>query len=139
MKLRRLMSQLSQIKLSYNAWKVNQRMNVYISMTLISMLFMYFSQKNQNHKRYRATIWLICSMIPFALVSGLRYYVGTDYASYLRPWSYIGSVFSGRDRVMEPLYRLMVIIGYKLNSTQVVFFETALIFAIFSFLFIKEY
>jgi len=122
-------------------------MNVYIGMTVISLIFMYYAEKKYNRiNTYRRKGWyiierwklyLFLAIIPSVLVAGLRYNVGTDYMVYLRTNHYIGSVFAGSPCSMEPIFRIMVEIGYRLNSTQIVFFEIALIFSFFSYGFIK--
>lgn len=52
-------------------------MHVYIIMLLISLLFIYLSEKNR--KKSLKIIFYIAAAIPFILVSALRYDVGTDY------------------------------------------------------------
>ena len=121
-------------------------MIIYIGMTIISLLFMYFAEKkyvpSKRKKWYLVPEWKVYfffSMLPSLFVAGFRYNVGTDYIGYLRMDHYIGSVFAGHPRSMEPIYRILVEIGYRLNSTQVVFFLNALIFSIFAFAFIKQF
>lgn len=122
-------------------------------MTLISMLIAKVAQGYYrkeitiiaDHKINRGKISLkkwkiyIClSALPSILIAGLRMEVGSDYVNYLKPNMYIGSVFCGEPISMEPLYRALVEIGYKLGNEQIVFFLTAFIFSYFMYRFICE-
>ena len=52
-------------------------MYVYIIMLIISLFFIFLSEKSNNKKT--KILYAILSVIPFILVSALRYDVGTDY------------------------------------------------------------
>lgn len=52
-------------------------MHIYIFMLVISLLFIYLSEKTNN--KVLKTILCILSAVPFILISVLRYDVGTDY------------------------------------------------------------
>ena len=117
-------------------------MIVYVTMVLTALLISLkcyqrsvpdggLSPKQSLFKIRKRTINVVALAIPFTLIAGLRYNVGTDYITYLYRFHYIGSVFAGQPRKMEPLYRAVVEFGHFFNSTQLVFFLTALIFSIF--------
>ncbi|WP_072557613.1 EpsG family protein [Lactiplantibacillus plantarum] len=76
---------------------------------------------------------LILAVTPFFLIGALRYLVGTDYQTYL--WNQIPGVLqNGWSDNVAPLYRLVIIVGSKLGSTQFIFVLTSLIIAIFLYL-----
>ncbi|SEQ68019.1 MULTISPECIES: EpsG family protein [Butyrivibrio] len=118
-------------------------MIVYVMMTLMSTMFIGVAQYNYSLTLKRVNIvsnrhgikmkkwklFAILSVFPFAFVSGLRVNVGTDYTTYLRSDMYIGSVFAGNSIKMEPIYRIIVEIGRIMNSVQLVFFLTSVIFS----------
>ena len=52
-------------------------MYVYVIMLLFSLLFILLAEKSNNNKAKK--IWTLLSVVPFILVSALRYDVGTDY------------------------------------------------------------
>lgn len=119
-------------------------------MTIMSALIMeiaqryYYPQENSISKNSHGLYikkWKfyagLGSVLPI-LIAGFRVNVGTDYLNYLKPNMYIGSVFNKKPISMEPIYRLVVEIGYRLNSVQFVYFFTALIFTYFMYKFICE-
>lgn len=124
-------------------------MLVYISMTVLTCLFAAYAEKLYRKSTNKTvltctptpgiSLWAllaIAAIVPSVLVSGLRFEVGTDYLVYLRDNHIIGSVFAGKSYDTEPLYRLIVQIGYLFNSKQLIFFLTSLLFSVFIFCFI---
>lgn len=54
-------------------------MHIYLVMTTISILLSYNGLKTLKNNKKKGYIYIICSGVPFLLVSCLRYNVGTDY------------------------------------------------------------
>lgn len=126
-------------------------MFVYVSMIALTCLLAGHAERAYR-KSVRKTafscrpalnvsLWALiaaAAVIPSVLVGGLRFEVGTDYLVYLRENHIIGSVFAGKPIDTEPLYRVIVEIGYFFRSEQLVFFITALLFSVFIFRFIFD-
>ncbi len=125
-------------------------MAVYLIMTAMSVVLAMYAQKfykkahggddieTKDAKDFKWIIFAVLAVLPTLLVSGLRYYVGTDYATYLRDTGYIGSVFKGEPAKMEWGYRLLVELAALVDSKQLVFFVSAVIFSVFIFLFVYK-
>lgn len=76
---------------------------------------------------------LLISFLPFFLLGALRYFVGTDYETYINNQipAVLGNGWAGN---VAPLYRLIIVMGSKLGSTQWIFVLTSLLVAIFMYL-----
>lgn len=76
---------------------------------------------------------MVLAISPFFFIGSLRYLVGTDYQTYL--WNQIPGVLkNGWSDNVAPLYRLVIIAGSKLGSTQFIFVITSLLVSIFLYL-----
>lgn len=123
-------------------------MIVYLGMVLLTLIIAHFMpsmracERNVRRTSFfsvkKRSLFFLLLMLPSVLVSGLRYYVGTDYTTYLGRYHCIGSVFANRPRSMEPLYRVVVEIGHFFNSQQLVFFITAFLFSFFIYKFLVD-
>lgn len=79
----------------------------------------------------KLSLYIFLAAVPLILVSGFRLNVGTDYSTYLRLDSYIGSVFFGLNPVhCEPLYLLIIKFAKLFDNYQLVYFLTGLFFSI---------
>lgn len=129
-------------------------MYIYLGMFLISEFFclLYRQYKKSADRtvviRYKnfagarfslfsfSDILLVISAIPFLLVASLRYYVGTDYGTYLR--LQIPEVMRGINWRVELLYRYVIKLGMFLGHTQWVFAITHLLIIYFVWKAIKK-
>ena len=125
-------------------------MIVYLSMMLLSTLCAAIAarlyrhacpngavpQKTRGVQRWEVFAFL--AILPFFLVAAVRFKVGTDYTVYLKPKSYIGSVFLDKPKRMEPFFRLCAEIAKLTDNKQVAFALVALVFTVFTFLFVYE-
>ena len=80
---------------------------IYIYATILSVALMFFSEcirKNERLRCYRicSAYFAALSFLPLALVSGFRYYVGTDYGAYESMFRY------GVSDGIEPGFELCV-------------------------------
>lgn len=80
---------------------------IYIYATILSVALMFFSEcirKNERLRCYRicSAYFAALSFLPLALVSGFRYYVGTDYGAYESMFRY------GVSDGIEPGFELFV-------------------------------
>ena len=81
-------------------------MAVYIIMTIISMLFAGYAQNVKEVKSLDSTYRIlgVMAFLPFAVVSALRYQVGTDWPIYN---DYFHSIPAGGKKFTEPLFNLL--------------------------------
>lgn len=77
-------------------------MIVYISMLLISIFFLYIAGK--MHKKWERVVCYILAVLPFFLVSALRYDLGTD---YLRRYHY------DYNRIAQGIYVKNLELGFQ--------------------------
>ncbi len=103
-------------------------MIVYITATIISMLFANYAANCKHLPELRKTYITLCigSFLPFFLVSALRYDVGTDYDFIYKKYFYY--INEGTDKFTEPLFNFINIVAYHIKQDPVV------MFAIVSFL-----
>ena len=80
-------------------------MIVYISMLIISLLFCFLYLKTKDKKR--KIIFAILSSIPFIVVAGIRYDVGTDYMFRYVP-DYINILNGNNVENLEILFLLLI-------------------------------
>lgn len=76
---------------------------------------------------------LLISFLPFFLLGALRYFVGTDYQTYIN-YQIPAVLKNGWAGNVAPLYRLVIVMGSKLGSTQWIFVLTSLLVTIFMYL-----
>ena len=80
-------------------------MLVYIGMIIISLVFAILANKTKS--KIRKIIYYIGICIPFIIVSGIRYDVGTDYMFRYVP-NYI-SISEGKNVTsLEPIFLLII-------------------------------
>lgn len=119
-------------------------MLTYFGMILVCMLLTHLFMRSTRLARSgifqpreipvkrKLSLYIFLAAVPLILVSGFRFNVGTDYSTYLRLDSYIGSVFFGLNPVhCEPLYLLIIKFAKLFDNYQIVYFLTGLCFAVF--------
>lgn len=103
-------------------------MLVYISVTVLSILFAYISVKINNDKQidnsgryFMHKLFALLSFVPLTVIMAVRYYVGTDYGSYY-------SFFYSVPQFVESGFRLLVDVTKTFsNDPQSVFVVSAVI------------
>jgi len=94
-------------------------MIVYILMVLLSMLFCYFYERSDTKLKKR--IFSILSFLPFFIVSGFRYGVGTDYLFRYAPDYLI--IYEGGDVPnLEFIVKLIIRICTSFTRDYTIFF-----------------
>lgn len=93
---------------------------------------------NIYNKKSYITIAVICSALPFIVISSLRYFVGTDYGTYSR--YQIPMVLNNKEVKVEILYRYLIKLGNYIYSSnyQVIFILTALLVVLITFKYIYD-
>lgn len=94
-------------------------MHIYIIMFLLSIILAYLSMKVKN--KYYKIILQVGAIVPFVLVSAIRYDVGTDYFYRYVP-NYLIFVKGGYVDSLEPLFILLIKICVKFSDSYVLLF-----------------
>lgn len=104
-------------------------MLIYIGMTALAILFAFFSTKTEN--RVKKTIFFILTLLPFIIVSSIRYDVGTDFS-----FRYSTDFYKVADGIkienLEPGFILLIkfCLIFSRNS-QILFFVTSALITFF--------
>ena len=119
-------------------------MSIYISMSLLSLIFSMLFDYSKDKDRYavwlRRVVFVLASM-PIILVAGLRYDVGTDYINIY--WNYFLALLGGGDKVSGTtveldigLYFFVKVLQIFTNKPESFFFVSSIIiyFAITSYI-----
>ena len=112
-------------------------MLVYISMIALAILFSYLFSRTDKKKN--KIIYFILTMLPFIIVSAIRYDVGTDYFFRYVP-NYNTFVAGGTVDSLEILFRWMIKLCTCISDDYIILFaitsiiiNTLIISAIFKF------
>lgn len=112
-------------------------MYIYLIMFLVSILFAYLSTKTKN--KYYKLIMQGLAIIPFVLVSAIRYDVGTDYFFRYVP-NYLVFVNGGNVDSLEPLFVILIkmCVGFS-DSYVALFVVTSIIINVLTMVTIFKY
>ena len=112
-------------------------MIVYLSMFIISVFFAILSEK--SGKKVSKIIFQFLAMLPFILVSSLRYNVGTDY-SYRYVPNYLDFVNGKSVPSLEPLFVLLIKVCIFFTSNPTILFViTSILINFITFYMIFKY
>lgn len=106
-------------------------MTIYIPMIIISLIFSFLTQKVKNRKLY--IVLAIISALPFAIVSSIRYDVGTDYLyRYVNDYNVL--LKGGDVKNLEIGFKILVQFCIIITKNyQILFVLTSCIITIFIF------
>ena len=109
-------------------------MAVYIIMTIISMLFAGYAQNVKEVESLDSTYRIlgVMAFLPFAVVSALRYQVGTDWPIYN---DYFHSIPAGGKKFTEPLFNLLNRFLYHFTQNSYILFAVVAVLLL-SFMFL---
>lgn len=113
-------------------------MTTYLIMLIISVFFATCARKLQYETKYRRVyyVYAILSVLPFMLVSAVRYKVGTDWPIYDE---YFYAINKGTNSFREPLFNLLNRIIYLFtDNSQFLFIAVAIITLSFTFVAIYQ-
>lgn len=104
-------------------------MIVYIIMIMISLFFTYLSVKTED--KLQKIVYIVLTMIPFIVVSGFRYDVGTDYLYRYVPD--FNSIANGIDvENLEKGFKLIIKLCLLFsNNSQLLFIITSILITVF--------
>lgn len=108
-------------------------MIVYLMMLIVSVFFASCARKLQYETKYRNAYcaYAILSVLPFLIVSSLRYRVGTDWFIYDE---YFYAINAGTNSFKEPIFNLLNRIIYLFtDNSQFLFIAVAVITLSFTF------
>ena len=91
----------------------------YILMITISVIFAILENNEDN--KVKKNVYRICIIVPFFLISGLRYKVGTDYMFRYVP-NYLTILHGGNVESLEILFRILIKLAILLNSDYATLF-----------------
>lgn len=112
-------------------------MTIYVLAFLLSSAIVKIGMRSKRYQSGKHWPTAILSMLPLFFLSAFRYYVGTDYGSYLRAFF---SISNGRTVEMEWLYVWINRIIYRLGGGyEWVFIITSAIVLVPTFLHIFDY
>lgn len=104
-------------------------MVVYLTMFILAEICAIYTNKKNR--------FFYLSALPFLVVASMRYYVGTDYGTYLR--LQIPEVLYGIYDRVELLYRYVIKLGDAMGNYQWIFVLTHLLILFFLWKHLKEY
>ena len=109
-------------------------MAVYIIMTIISMLFAGYAHNVKDVESLDSTYRIlgVMAFLPFAVVSALRYQVGTDWPIYN---DYFHSIPAGGKKFTEPLFNLLNRFLYHFTQNSYILFAVVAVLLL-SFMFL---
>ncbi|MBR6666262.1 MAG: EpsG family protein [Lachnospiraceae bacterium] len=108
-------------------------MAIYLIMLVVSVFFASCARKLQYEIEYRKAYYVygLLSVLPFLVVSAIRYRVGTDWYIYDR---YFHAIHEGTNSFREPLFNLLNRIIYLFtDNSQFLFIAVAIITLGFTF------
>lgn len=108
-------------------------MTTYLIMLVVSVFFASCARRLQYETEYRKAYYVygILSVLPFLMVSSIRYRVGTDWPIYDE---YFHAINEGTNSFREPLFNLLNRIIYLFtNDSQLLFVTVAVITLSFTF------
>lgn len=102
----------------------------YILMITISVIFAIL--ENNEDDKVKKNVYRICIIVPFFLISGLRYKVGTDYMFRYVP-NYLTILHGGNVESLEILFKILIKVSILLNSDYATLFilSSAIIIGLF--------
>ena len=113
-------------------------MTIYLIMLIVSVFFASCARKVQYETEYKKAYYTygVLSVIPFIIVSSIRYEVGTDWYIYDQ---YFKAINEGTNSFREPIFNwLNRAIHLFTNESQLLFVSVAMITLSFTFLAIYQ-
>ena len=100
---------------------------LYLFVFVASATLIYYGMKLSNTKKKIGLLFVILGILIPSILAGIRYNVGTDYASYMKMFNNIEAGHKMYFRQIEPLSTLIITLSAHLHSSFLMFFSFSLI------------
>lgn len=110
----------------------------YIVVFAVSAGLVYFGNKYTSTRHYLSRLTIAVGLVLPIILSGIRYYVGKDYANYVGMVERIQVSEAMWPRQIEPLSSLVINISASLGGSVTMFFLFAAVTVVFAYLAINK-